>query len=170
MTETVASRRNQGKASAQIEETAPGSPVSSLLASKLRRVFPRILEHQPVILAYLYGSVITGRMTPFSDLDVALLTDEDLSPLDRLKLTLRVQLDLADQCDIPNADVRIINDAPLVFRGRVVCDGVLVYARDEQERIEFETTTRLRYFDYLPIHRRLQDAFFANLRERGLYG
>ena len=62
------------------------------------------------------------------------------------------------------------NDAPLVFWGRVVCDGVLVYARDEQERIEFETTTRLRYFDYLPIHRRLQDAFFANLRERGLYG
>jgi hypothetical protein len=66
--------------------------------------------------------------------------------------------------------VRIINYAPLVFRGRVVCDGSLVYARDEQLRIEFETATRLRYFDYQPVHRSIQDAFFADLRERGLYG
>jgi siroheme synthase len=83
---------------------------------------------------------------------------------------LRTQLALADHVDIPNADVRIINDAPLVFRGRIVSDGILVYARDDQERIEYETATRLRYFDYLPIHKRLQDAFFADLRERGLYG
>jgi hypothetical protein len=102
--------------------------------------------------------------------DIALIVEEGLAPLDHLKLMLGVQLDLDDRCGIPNADVRIINDAPLVFRGRVVCDGILVYARDEHERVEFETSTRLRYFDYLPIHRRLQDAFFEDLRERGLHG
>jgi hypothetical protein len=51
-----------------------------------------------------------------------------------------------------------------------VCDGILVFARDELERIAFETTTRMRYFDYLPVHRQMQNAFFADLRERGLYG
>lgn len=170
LTETVAPRRNQDITSAQSEETAIGTPADSRDLSELRRVLPRILEHQPVSLAYLYGSVITGRTTPFSDVDVALQVDENLSPLERLKLMLRIQLDLADQADISNADVRIINDAPLVLRGRVVSDGLLVYSRDDQERVEFETTTRLRYFDYLPIHKRLQDAFFADLRERGLYG
>ena len=104
------------------------------------------------------------------DVDVALLVDGDLSPLEMLKIALRVQLDLADQADISKADVRIINDAPLVLRGRVVSEGVLVYARDEGERVEFETATRVRYFDYLPVHKRLQDAFFADLRERGLFG
>ena len=99
-----------------------------------------------------------------------MLVSEDLSPLERLKLTLRIQLDLTDQADIFKADVRIINDAPLVLRGRVVTEGVLVYVRDEVERVEFETATRTRYFDYLPVHKRLQDAFFADLRERGLYG
>lgn len=156
--------------SAQQEKTALGNLEGSQLVSKLLGVFPRILEHQPVSLAYLYGSVTTGQTTPFSDVDIALLVDEDLSPLERLKLMLRIQLDLADRADISNADVRIINDAPLVFRGRVVSDALLVYARNEQERVEFETTTRLRYFDYLPVHKRLQDAFFAGLRERGLYG
>ena len=170
MTETAASRRNQAKTPAQAEETALGTLSASRLASKLRRDLPRILEHQPVSLAYLFGSVTTGRMNPFSDVDIALLVDKGLSPLEMLKLLLRIQLELADQCDISNADVRIINDAPLVFRGRVVCDGLLVYSRDEQERIEFEVATRLRYFDYQPVHKRLQDAFFADLRERGLYG
>ena len=170
LTETVAPRRNQDITSAQSEETAIGTPEDSRFLSELRRVLPRILEHQPVSLAYLYGSVVTGRATPFSDVDVALLVDERLSPLKRLKLILRIQLDLADHAHIPNADVRVMNDAPLVLRGRVVSDGLVVYVRDDQERIEFETTTRLRYFDYLPVHKRLQDAFFADLQERGLYG
>lgn len=170
MTDTVASRRNEAETSAQIEETPLGTPAANRLASDLRSVLPGILELQPVSLAYLYGSATTGRMHPFSDIDIALLVDEGLSPLERLKLTLRIQLDVADQCDLSNADVRIINDAPLIFQGRVVCGGLLIYARDEQERLKFETATRLRYFDYQPVHRRLQDAFFADLLERGLYG
>jgi predicted nucleotidyltransferase len=131
---------------------------------------PRILEREPVGLAYLYGSAATGETTPLSDLDIALVSDEDLSPHDRLTLILRVQLGLLDLCEIANADVRIINDAPLVLQGRVVSDGILVYARDDRERIDFEVTTRLRYFDYRPVHDRLQEAFFASLRERGLDG
>jgi predicted nucleotidyltransferase len=123
-----------------------------------------------VYLAYLFGSAASDRTTPMSDVDVALVTDLDLSPLERLRLVLRIQLDLRDQVGIPDADVRIINDAPLVFRGRVVTDGILLYARSDRERVEFETATRLRYFDYLPVHRAMQDAFFADLRERGLYG
>jgi len=170
MAESDGYQQNKIETTTRIEEAVAGPPARDRLVLKLQRALPRILACQPVGLAYLYGSITTGLVTPFSDVDVALVVDEGLLPLERLKLTLRIQLDLADRCDLANGDVRIINDAPLVFRGRVVCDGILVYARDEQERIEFETTTRLRYFDYQPVHRRLQNAFFADLRERGLYG
>jgi hypothetical protein len=170
MAEKENSRPNVDPAPVQVQGTAPEASGANPLVSRLRSALPRLLDQQPIRLAYLFGSVTTGRTTPFSDVDIALLVAEDLSPLEKLRLILRTQLALADHVDIPNADVRIINDAPLVFRGRVVSDGILVYARDEQERIEFETATRLRYFDYLPIHKRLQDAFFADLRERGLYG
>jgi predicted nucleotidyltransferase len=148
----------------------PSSLAREALISQLRQALASLLPQQPIQAAYLYGSAATGLVTPFSDVDIALVVSEPLTPLERLKLILRLQVDLADCCDIPNADVRILNDAPLVLRGRVVCDGILLYARDERERIEFETDTRLRYFDYLPIHKRLQDAFFADVRERGLYG
>jgi predicted nucleotidyltransferase len=140
------------------------------LVSKLRERLPMILESEPVQLAYLYGSSATGRTTSLSDVDIALVVGGVLDPLDRLKLILRLQMALAENCDIRNADVRVIDDAPLVFRGRVVSDGVSVYTRNEAERIAFETTTRMRYFDYLPIHRALQAEFFEDLRERGLYG
>jgi predicted nucleotidyltransferase len=157
-------------ASAQVEETGHKVPTDNRLVSVLRHTLPRILDDQPVRLAYLHGSTVTGQLGPFSDVDIALVVDEGLSPLNHLKLILRFQVDLADHCGIADADVRIINNAPLVFQGKVVCGGTLVYARDERDRIKFETDTRLRYFDYLPIHRRLQEAFFADLQERGLYG
>jgi predicted ATPase/DNA-binding SARP family transcriptional activator len=78
-------------------------------------------------------------------------------------------LALFNCCGI-EADVRVIDDAPLVFRGRVVTDGVPIFARSEDLRVAFETQTRMRYFDYLPIHRQLQESFFQNVRERGLHG
>jgi predicted nucleotidyltransferase len=138
--------------------------------AKLREQLPAILEDDPVQLAYLYGSHATGRSMPLSDVDVALVVGVAIDPLARLKLILRVQLALADQCGIEQADVQVIDDAPLVFRGRVVSEGVLVYSRDEEKRIAFEVATRMRYFDYLPIHQELQARFFQDLRERGLHG
>ncbi|MGC9522299.1 MAG: hypothetical protein ACP5HG_10535 [Anaerolineae bacterium] len=64
----------------------------------------------------------------------------------------------------------MINEAPLIFRGRVVTEGILLYASDEEARIDFEVKTRLRYFDYLPVYREMRDTFLAAIRERGLYG
>jgi len=140
------------------------------LVETLKANIGSILESYPIKLAYLYGSAAAGNSTPLSDVDIALVADRELIPRERLKLMLEVQVELADRCDIRNADVRIINDAPLIFKGRVACHGVLLYARDQAVRIEFETTTRDAYFDYLPVHRRLQEAFFADVRERGLHG
>ena len=164
------SRRNStpDRPGQQTELVADKGP-ASLLVSRLREQLPTILAGEPVQLVYLYGSSVTGQTTPFSDVDVALVVGTKLQPLARLNLILRVRLALADCCGI-DADVRVIDDAPLVFQGRVVSDGVLVFARAENVRVAFETTTRMRYFDYLPIHQELQESFFQDVRQRGLHG
>jgi predicted nucleotidyltransferase len=144
---------------------------SDNLVDTLRLHLPQMVKDLPVQLAYLHGSAARGEETPSSDVDIALVCDEETSPGQRLRLMLDVSAELFRQAGIADADVRVINDAPLVFRGRVACEGILLYARDEAQRIEFETRTRDEYFDYLPFHRRLQDAFLKNVRERGLlYG
>jgi predicted nucleotidyltransferase len=144
---------------------------SDNLVDTLRLHLPQMVKDLPVQLAYLHGSAARGEETPSSDVDIALVCDDETSPSQRLRLMLDVSAELFRQAGIADADVRVINDAPLVFRGRVACEGILLYARDEVQRIEFETRTRDEYFDYLPFHRRLQDAFLKNVRERGLlYG
>ena len=140
------------------------------LVSKLQEALPKLLAGRPVTLAYLHGSSVREDTHPFSDVDIALVTDGPLAPKEQLRLILELQVDLADRCEIGNLDVRVINAASIVFRGRVVTDGRLVYARSEDARVEFEVSTRLRYFDYLPTHREMQAVYFNRVRERGLYG
>jgi hypothetical protein len=141
------------------------------LVDVLRRCLPQMVKDLPVQLAYLHGSAARGEMTPSSDTDIALVCDGGISPRQRMRLMLDISAALSIQAGIAEADVRVINDAPLAFRGRVACDGILLYARDEAQRVEFEARTRDEYFDYLPFHQRLQEAFLKNVREQGLlYG
>ncbi|MGB9777134.1 MAG: nucleotidyltransferase domain-containing protein [Anaerolineae bacterium] len=85
----------------------------------------------PVDAAYVYGSVATGPVHPFSDVDIALLLDEAtvgrLSAYERLRLEADIELPIADLTSIDYADVRIINDAPIAWRGVVASEGICIY-------------------------------------------
>lgn len=146
------------------------SPIILPLESLSRRVAEAVIS-RPVLLVYLFGSAATGHMTPFSDVDIALVVDEhfDFKP-SRLQFELEIEDELTARCELDAVDVRVINAAPLLLRGEVVTYGRLLFARDEDQRIDFETRTRREYFDFLPAARFHQSAFFENLRQRGLSG
>ena len=130
-----------------------------------------VVRPRPVVLAYLFGSAATGKVTPFSDVDVALVVTEDhVFQKSRLQFELEIEDELALQCALDQIDVRVINAAPLLLRGEVVTYGNLLFAREEETRIEFETRTRMEYFDFLPAAEMYRVAFFENLRQRGLSG
>jgi len=143
---------------------------TACLVRQLNTGLAAILPGYPVSLAYLYGSAAAGQATPLSDVDVALVASEEIDPYQQLKTELRIETQLAEQANIRNAEVRIINEAPLPMRGQVACRGILLYCSDEEARVRFETFTRDEYFDYMPIARQLRQAFFADVRERGLHG
>jgi predicted nucleotidyltransferase len=123
----------------------------------------------PVDAAYTYGSVATGQVHPFSDLDIALLLEEEtlhrLSAYERLRLEVEVELRIADLTGIDYADVRMVNDAPIGWRGTVVSEGICIYSRDEHHRIELETRSRKEYFDFRPVLEMMHRASMARLRE-----
>lgn len=135
-----------------------------------RAELAKILSPHPVALAYLFGSAATGQTTPFSDVDIALVLEEGAALPNRLHFELAVEDALAARCGLSQADVRVVNDAPLELRGEVVTQGLLLYARDEETRIEFEMRTRMEYFDFQPVAEFFRQVFFADLRERGLSG
>ena len=126
----------------------------------LTRKSSQILGRYPVLLfAYLYGSFATGMVHPFSDVDIGIYV-EKVAKGENLAMELGISLEFDEE--LPGnaqSDLRVINDFPLSFLGQIVTDGVLVYCRDDSIRIDFETSVRMAYFDFLPVLKMHQNEY-----------
>ena len=140
-----------------------------VLVQRLREHLPQILNSRPVQLAYLYGSAAAGSPTPFSDVDVALVAGQLLPAGEQLDLELEVQVELSHRAGIRKADVRLIDRSPLLLRGQVLSHGILLYARNEGFRVDFETRTRDEYFDFKQLADAERSSLFAAIQAKGSY-
>ena len=82
---------------------------------RLRDAAETVFGPHPVTLAYLHGSQASGQATPLSDVDVAIVTEGEMLPRDRLRLELSLETALAAVVGRA-VDVRVINQAPLPVR------------------------------------------------------
>lgn len=122
---------------------------------RIRAAVAEVLEAVPeVAAAYLYGSRARGAELPLSDLDLAFVLRRDARPNDPL-LAERLAARIATSLGVPvEVDAHVADDLPLPVRGRVVTSGLLVFERDPVRRVDFETSTRRLYFDFLPLFER----------------
>ncbi len=132
---------------------------------RVRAAVTEVLQDVPVIAAaYAYGSRTSGRVLPLSDLDLAFVLVPDASrddPLLAERLAARIASALGTSVEV---DAHVAEDLPLPVQGRIVTTGVLLFERDPARRVEFETSTRRLYFDFLPL---LERDARAGLRSRG---
>lgn len=127
------------------------------------------LRTQPdVAAAYLFGSMATGRATPQSDVDIAVLLvrvpGDPGSALDR-------QLELTDELrrfTDREADVVILNRAPILLRRQVLAYGQLLYQGDREVRVNFEVQTGKEYADLKPMYDFFKEVLFDEIEEVGL--
>lgn len=112
----------------------------------------RALEGVPgLVAAVLYGSATEG--IPFRDLDIALVVDRSVHPAERdWDLLNEVSDRLAPLVPVP-VDVRVVNDAPLALRYRVVF-GRPFLVQDEEAYAEFTARSWDLYLDFAPVSRR----------------
>ena len=139
------------------------------MVNRLREGMQTVLSGQPVMLAYLFGSAVEGTMTPSSDVDIGLVFDPKcrLSAYERTQIEFTIATQIERYCDIPEADVRSIDHAPLTVQGMIISEGILLYSRSEEFRVENEVGIRKRYFDFLPVVEMMRDSFFQQLRQEG---
>jgi predicted nucleotidyltransferase len=121
---------------------------------------PGIFKNQPVLFAYLYGSCAAGLVHPFSDIDIAIFVeDHAMSECLELELSLSLQIDQKLNCQA-KSEVRIINNLPLTFKGKIVTEGMRLYSSNEIERVMFEKDVLGAYFDFRPVIEAYQRAYF----------
>jgi len=144
----------------------------SEITSSLQAELPAILQGRPVMLAYFFGSAANGTALPTSDADIALVLKpkSDISAYDRMKMEFDIAAEIEARCEIKEADVRSIDSAPLTVKGMILTEGILLYSRDEEFRVDYETHYRKLYFDFLPVAKMMRDTFFRQLKEEGLSG
>ena len=100
---------------------------------------------------YLFGSVARGDSTPGSDVDLAILFEQD--PPRTLE---GLHLDLGDALQAAlgrPVDLVVLNHATPDLVHRVLRDGILVCERNPSARVRFEVRLRNEYFDMEPVRR-----------------
>jgi uncharacterized protein len=134
-----------------------------ILTARIKEV---LAEQPSVLFAYLYGSFLGEG--PFRDIDVAAYVAfeafADSDEMFRYGLSLAARTDLA--VSGVTVDLRLLNLAPTPFKFGVVSRGQLIFARDDERRVDFEARTRGLYFDFLP-HLRLHHMNLASGEEHG---
>lgn len=118
-----------------------------------------------LIAAYLFGSSHTGRTTPLSDIDIALLlADELIDPHVETKTLLRA----AEIFGTGEIDLLNLNQAPLRFQYNAIKDKRVLFCSDEKKRIDFETRTIMDYLDFAPMRHAFNQEFLKTLGLGGL--
>ena len=101
-----------------------------------------------MVLAYLFGSVATGRAREGSDVDVAVVLEPSLPPERYLELSLELARRLSTASGVGGIEVVVLNDAPLPLRGRAVSERVVLLSRDEPFRVRFESRVLREFLDF----------------------
>ena len=134
------------------------------LTAAARLLFPG----RRVLAAYAFGSRVSGRPRPDSDLDVGYYLREyqqgETLPIAE-EMLLATQLSEAAGVEI---DLRNLGAASLEFRGRVLEDGIRIFEADPAARVALERDLLARYHDYKPVFERMHERRLRAIAERGL--
>ncbi len=105
-------------------------------------------SRKEIVLAYLFGSFISGG--EFQDIDLAILIDENQTDIPIYRYPLRLSSELEVFLGKPRIewDVKLLFRSPIHFQYRVIKTGLLILCQDELARVKYETRVLREYLDY----------------------
>lgn len=121
-------------------------------------------RHPEIIAAYVFGSAVTGKLTPMSDIDVAILLREAI-PFDR-ELELSSEIMSAIERNFKReGDIRFLNRVrDLIFQHEVLATGKLIYEGDRDRHRAYVERIIIAYLDYLPFFQKAMHNYVASLK------
>jgi len=117
--------------------------------AKFFEIIKEVIERdQEVLFAYLYGSFVYADLL-IGDIDLAVyLKSADIKTYVRKEEELTY--DITIKLHAGKIDLRILNVLPLLLQYNILKEGILLFVRDERERVDFETRVMERFFELKP--------------------
>ena len=112
-------------------------------------------KHSEIEVAYIFGSVAQGKITPLSDIDIAILVDNQKIDENAYRYGYKAEIlsDLIKLLKTNAIDLVILNEANTLLKHRVLYSGKILHSKNENKRIAFQTTTIGKYNDYKQLMR-----------------
>ena len=137
----------------------------------IERAVTSYLKTKPdVLAAYIYGSVVTGRARPDSDVDIAVLVSEKVMRRDPFRYRIELMTDLMDVLKRDDVDLILLNQAPPLLAHRVLKNGKLIIERSPSARAAFQVSTVNRYLDTQPMRNLYLTYLKKHAREGKIFG
>ncbi len=127
-----------------------------------------IFKDYPYIASsYLFGSQVSGKIGPMSDVDIAILL-KDNAPKGRELIHEEDYLSyrIAEALGVREVDLVNLNSQGLIFQHNVLKTGMLIYDADPDFRIKFVTQVISHYCDFELTLRFMDKYYFEGYRRR----
>jgi len=135
---------------------------------KVRGAAQRAFAGGPILVAYAFGSRVSGRPMPESDLDVGYYL---CGHRRGETLPLGEEMRLADELSAAvgqEVDLRNLADAPLELKGRILEEGARIFSAKDPERVALERELLGRYHDYKEEFLRMHAIRLQRVAAKGL--
>ncbi len=134
---------------------------ASVIAAEVSPVLSGFSE---IVAAYLFGSAAAGQMRPDSDVDIAILLDQE-SNIDRKKILESL---LPRLCRPLRADVHllILNDASYLVRSQVLNKGRLIYVKNSRQLALFRMKSVVFFAEFAPYMHQTRKGFQNRIRRK----
>lgn len=137
--------------------------------ARLERALAHYTQERGVSALYLFGSAAQGTLTPLSDIDIAVLLPDNVSPDEYFDRRLQMTLDLMRLLNTDKIDLVILNQAPPLLKYQVVTQGKPLYSCDQGVRQRFEARAITEYLDFKPVLE-LQFEYLQRRIKEGQFG
>lgn len=130
----------------------------------LRRL-SEALDQEGVVAAMLIGSQARGEAGPLSDVDIAVWHEPDMDWKQSWNLQLSLIGAAQEALKTNEVDLVMLNQAPPLLQHRAIRDALLLVERDRAQRVRFETSALLDYFDTAPLRLARKENLKRQLKE-----
>ncbi len=124
-----------------------------------------LASRQEIVAAYLFGSQAEGVARRNSDIDIAVLVDE------QARGTFEYRLMLADEVERlagTQVDLVLLRESPLLLQFQILKKGKIIFERDADRRASYEMYVLGKYYDYQRFFDFHSKSLKEAIKERGL--
>lgn len=119
------------------------------LSVKLSEIISKLKENfekdENIVFAYLFGGLAKNRISPISDIDVAVYLRNIENILDE---KIRILNKICELLKFDDVDLIILNLAPISLKGRILQNKIIIVDKNPTLRHSFESLTLREFFDF----------------------